>query len=446
MMLGKNHYESLNTFELSNYMRAELVRPARFNCSWMLRCGSIAVMFLLFFSAYLLAADATSGSNNTPEKHTATTQEAGKKGGDAAKGDSTPADASADFKHLLSQWQAALTDMAQVQANRFVTTATEREVLEPQYAALVLKANAMLGPLQSAAEKAFSAGDTNPEIGKLLMTIAVGDVRKDDYAEALRLAKLLIEHKYPDEDVYRIAATSAFVLMDLDDAQKYLEALGDGKIPNEPELQSLAAEIAHYRPLWQREQKLRAAEAKANDLPRVKLQTNKGDMVVELFENEAPNTVANFISLVEKGLYDGTEFHRVLPGFMAQGGDPLSKDPEKNKGNIGKGGPGYTIADEFHSPNRRDHFAGTLSMAHTQAPNSAGSQFFITFAPTPHLDGGYTAFGRVIEGMDVLSKLQRIDPDKELEHPSGQPPDKIVKAEVLRKRDHPYEPKIIEQH
>src|SRR5262249_15222542 len=153
-----------------------------------------------------------------------------------------------------------------------------------------------------------------------------------------------------------------------------------------------------------------------------KLQTTRGDIVVELFENEAPNTVANFISLVTKGLYDGTQFHRVLPGFMAQGGDPLSKDAAANKENIGKGGPGYTIPDEFQSPNHRDHFRGTLSMAHTQQPNSAGSQFFITFAPTPTLNGAYTAFGRVVEGLDVLAKLQRIDPDREHERPSGVQP------------------------
>src|SRR5262249_20728602 len=130
--------------------------------------------------------------------------------------------------------------------------------------------------------------------------------------------------------------------------------------------------------------------AKADDLPRVKLETTQGDITVELFENEAPNTVANFISLVSKGFYDGVQFHRVLPGFMAQTGDPLSKDPVKNAEKIGEGDPGYSIPDECFKPDHREHFRGSLSMAPTGQPNSGGSQFFICFAPPEQLDGKYT--------------------------------------------------------
>jgi cyclophilin family peptidyl-prolyl cis-trans isomerase len=146
---------------------------------------------------------------------------------------------------------------------------------------------------------------------------------------------------------------------------------------------------------------------------------------VLLCENEAPIATANFISLVEKKYYDGLTFHRVLPGFMAQGGDP--------KGD-GSGGPGYTIPDECRQDNHRIHFRGSLSMAKTAAPDTGGSQFFLTFVPTSHLDGKHTVFGRVVEGFDVLAKLQRTEP--------GAPgtPDKIVKATVLSKRPHKYEP------
>jgi cyclophilin family peptidyl-prolyl cis-trans isomerase len=158
----------------------------------------------------------------------------------------------------------------------------------------------------------------------------------------------------------------------------------------------------------------------------VKIETSKGPIVVELFENEASQTIGNFISLIEAKKYDGLSFHRVLPGFMAQGGDPAGD---------GTGGPGYEIYCECHKPEYRRHFRGTLSMAHA-GRDTGGSQFFLTFRPTTHLNGRHTAFGRVIEGMDVLAKLQRIDPQS----PSGAIPDKIVKAEVLRKRDHKYEP------
>jgi cyclophilin family peptidyl-prolyl cis-trans isomerase len=184
--------------------------------------------------------------------------------------------------------------------------------------------------------------------------------------------------------------------------------------------------IDDYRAKWAEEKKIRAAEAKADDLPRVKLETSKGDIVIELFENEAPNTTANFISLVEKGFYDGLKFHRVIPGFMAQGGDPQGD---------GTGGPGYAIACECVRKDYRKHFRGTLSMAHA-GRDTGGSQFFLTFVPTPHLDGKHTAFGRVIDGMEVLSELNRVQP--------GEPgADKIVKATVLRKREHEYQPQTL---
>ncbi|MBN1590174.1 MAG: peptidylprolyl isomerase [Pirellulales bacterium] len=153
------------------------------------------------------------------------------------------------------------------------------------------------------------------------------------------------------------------------------------------------------------------------------MKTSKGDIQLELFENEAPNTTANFISLVEQGYYTGLPFHRVLEGFMAQGGDN------------GRGGPGYTIACECHQPDHREHFQGSLSMAHA-GRDTGSAQFFLTFVPTPHLDGQHTVFGRVIEGMDVLAKLQRRDPSSP--RAASTLPDKILEAKVLRKRPHEY--------
>ena len=173
---------------------------------------------------------------------------------------------------------------------------------------------------------------------------------------------------------------------------------------------------------WAKEKKIREAEAKADDLPRVLLKTSAGDMEIELFENEAPNTVLNFITLVDKGFYNGLKFHRVLPGFMAQGGDP--------KGD-GTGGPGYTIPCECYRPDHRLHFRGTLSMAHA-GRDTGGSQFFLTFVPTKHLDGKHTVFGRVISGFDVLAKLKRRNPEDQTVGAA----DTIIEAKVTRKRQH----------
>lgn len=130
------------------------------------------------------------------------------------------------------------------------------------------------------------------------------------------------------------------------------------------------------------------------------LETTAGKIVVRFFNDKAPGHVKNFKSLVKKGFYNGTYFHRVIPGFMIQGGDPNTKDKDKN--NDGMGGPGYTIKAEF---NDVKHVAGILSMARSADPNSGGSQFFIMDGVSPHLDGQYTAFGQVIKGMDVVKKI-----------------------------------------
>ncbi len=140
---------------------------------------------------------------------------------------------------------------------------------------------------------------------------------------------------------------------------------------------------------------------------RVTLETDKGKIVIVFYPEEAPKTVENFKKLVGKGFYDGTYFHRVIPGFMVQGGDPNTKD--NDRGNDGMGGPGYTINAEF---NKHKHVQGTVSMARSRDPDSAGSQFYICVATAPHLDGKYTAFGKVIEGMDVVDKIVKAPRDR----------------------------------
>lgn len=149
-------------------------------------------------------------------------------------------------------------------------------------------------------------------------------------------------------------------------------------------------------------------------LPQVRMETSKGVMLLELFEDEAPNTVANFIELIEKGFYDGLTFHRVIDDFMVQGGCPQG---------TGTGDPGYRFADECRLPNARKHFKGCLSMANS-GPDTNGSQFFITHKKTDWLDGKHTVFGGVIEGIDVVFEIRKGDI--------------IEKVEVVAKRDHEY--------
>ncbi len=157
------------------------------------------------------------------------------------------------------------------------------------------------------------------------------------------------------------------------------------------------------------------SETKISDgLPQFQIQTDRGNMTIEMFEDDAPNTVANMISLIEKGYYDGLNFPRVIPDFMIQGGCPQG---------TGTGGPGYEFDDECTLERRHDS-AGILSMANA-GPGTNGSQFFITHGPTPHLDGKHTVFGKVIEGLEVVNEIKQEDV--------------MEKVLVLQKRDHVYE-------
>jgi len=145
----------------------------------------------------------------------------------------------------------------------------------------------------------------------------------------------------------------------------------------------------------------------------VNIETNLGKISFKLLPELAPETVRNFEKLSKDGFYDGTLFHRVIPGFMIQGGDPNTKTD--NKGSWGMGGPGYNLKAEFSS---RSHLRGIVSMARSQDPNSAGSQFFIMHADNAGLDNQYTVFGEVIEGMDVVDKIANVkteNPDRPVE-------------------------------
>jgi len=141
-------------------------------------------------------------------------------------------------------------------------------------------------------------------------------------------------------------------------------------------------------------------EVKKMSETKAAIETRFGNIEIRFFPEIAPNHVNNFIELSKKGFYDGTTFHRVIPGFMIQGGDPNSKNPDRTS--HGMGGPGYTIKAEF---NNRPHKRGTLSMARSSNPDSAGSQFFICVADSSFLDKQYTVFGEVISGMEVVDKI-----------------------------------------
>jgi len=154
------------------------------------------------------------------------------------------------------------------------------------------------------------------------------------------------------------------------------------------------------------------------------IETKFGKIELKFFPEVAPNHVNNFLELAKKGFYDGSTFHRVIPGFMIQGGDPNSKNPDKSK--HGMGGPGYTIKAEF---NNKPHKRGTLSMARAQDPDSAGSQFFICVANAAFLDKKYSVFGEVVSGMEVADKIVNVPRDSK-----DNPQERIeIKVQIVEK-------------
>ena len=150
---------------------------------------------------------------------------------------------------------------------------------------------------------------------------------------------------------------------------------------------------------------------------------NSGTFFIEFFPEEAPNTVHNFLELVESGYYDGTVFHRIIPGFMIQGGDPNTKDPDSDRRLWGQGGPGYQINEEF---NTFQHDRGIVSMARGDHKDSAGSQFFIVHKDSPHLDGEYTVFGRLVPGLpNALDHIASLETD------NGNAPLDLLEARII---------------
>ena len=255
---------------------------------------------------------------------------------------------------------------------------------------------------------------------------------ENKYKEAADMADKLLAAGRKHPLILNVGGVSHFAIQDFAKAQEILEAAKEAAGPIFEQLGGRYLEVCpKYIGFWKKEKEIRAREAEAPDdekLPRVLLKTTAGNIELELFENQAPNTVANFVSLVEKKKYDGTVFHRVIPNFMVQGGDPNTLD--NNPRNDGQGGPGYHIECECYRKDTRMHFQGSLSMAHA-GKDTGGSQFFLTHLPTDHLNGKHTVFGRIVKGMEVGAAIQQGD--------------KIVSATVLSKRAHPYVPKVVSE-
>ncbi len=337
----------------------------------------------------------------------------------------------AEWAQLTQQKDAFVAQMKQIETEFQAADEATRQQLIAKAQQLQQSFQQKVSPrMVELAPAVYAQNPADANAGEIVMQIAYGNNR---YDEAAKVSETLLAKDPQHHLALNISGVAHFGTHDFPKAVSRLEEAAALGVLH-PQLGAPFLEPAkQYQKYWEAEQQIRQRESAATgdaQLPQVLFKTSKGDILLELFENEAPNTVANFISLVEDKFYDGTKFHRVIPGFMAQGGDPNTKPGAF--GPPGSGGPGYTIECECYAPNARRHFAGTLSMAHA-GKDSGGSQFFITHLPTPHLDrevrpeSVHTVFGRVMQGMDVVAALEAND--------------EIQSATVVRKRNHEYAPK-----
>jgi hypothetical protein len=283
----------------------------------------------------------------------------------------------AEFNRIDTERSDLISKLAAIKSeNANSSDVGKKSELDKKHKEGVEKVKALEVKLVAAAESAFAeAPNGDPKVTNVLVRALADRVSRDDYESAFSLGKVLMDHKCSEKKVPALAGIAGFCVNEYDLAKPWLnsaEESGDlwnvSQRMNVRMFEQFPEIVDATKADWAKEKKIRESEAKANDMPRVMMKTSAGTIEIELFENEAPNTVMSFITLVDKRFYNGLTFHRVLPAFMAQGGDP--------KGD-GTGGPGYTIPDECFRPDHRLHFRGSLSMAHAAERDTGGSQFFI---------------------------------------------------------------------
>ena len=348
----------------------------------------------------------------------------------------------AEFDRLYGEWTGILEQLRQLRMeyhNAMLAGQGLLEDLDARYGKLVEQAEAMQPGLLKAAEAAYVEDPAIRSYAtQFLVATAYTACFDGAYEESFRLAKLLMDHGFDQKNILGWCGVAAYAAGDFERAEKWLRAAKEANVLARSGMRWEQMGSAALRACpacqkaWKKEEVIREAETKAGQspktwLPRVLLRTTKGEIEVELFENEAPGTVANFVGLVEKGMYDKFAFYRVDP-FGAETGALIARD--KN--------PWFFRLLGCDQPSRA-HFRGSLTTAApVDAQGNGSSQFQILLLPQPSLDGKRTCFGRVVKGIEVVARLQQITPEQF----DSVKPDGILEAKVLRKRDHPYEAKL----
>jgi peptidylprolyl isomerase len=350
----------------------------------------------------------------------------------------------AKYMAAFEAFREAVGKMQQVFLKHQVawTQEGDRARLE-EYSQRLNEAQAQLDAWRKVTADVFTFNPQAAEnLSEMMIEMIERDVDRDIYEGLVPIAQALIDHQADrPTDLLEAIGYVGYANNDHDLAErawnrwKEIQAVPAG-------IELALEKMDEQRVKWKEELARRDADNKRNDNPQVAILTSKGRIVVELFEDEAPQAVASFIFLVEQGFYDRKMFFRVVERFAAQTGCERGD---------GTGNAGYTIRGEMANPNHRNIFRGSMVMLsgvdqETNIPNpdSASSQFLFSMLPQPLFDGQMTVFGRIIEGMPVLGALQRVDFSKEEERKDkSKRADIIVEASVIRKRDHAYVPEIV---
>lgn len=380
-----------------------------------------------------------------------------------------------EYERILAEWKPMVAELSRLRYQYFdvkrkpgedelmiVEDTPQRRELKKEFDSKFAAAEKKHDQLIDAAVLAFAKNpEQNRDIEGFLLYTLQYFMQHSMYEDAMKMSGILLNSKITNPYVIRAAAFSALYTQKYDTVRSLLEKIQKLGIMDEFKLeQSDFRYLPILEQLWEREKQLYLKDEQS-DLPRVVLYTTKGEIEILLYEDQAPNTVANFIWLVEKGFYNRIDFDIVSCERMAHvGGTEQFKRVDNNPNSTrylqpiirGNGTPGYVIPDEFRAfdmetktfpEDARFFWRGTVAMdLMGQMPNSAGCQFFIQFKPDVEKIGRYTPFGRVVRGMDALCRLQQRNPAGAVTLATLPTPDKIIEAKVINKRSHDYKPQI----
>ena len=351
-----------------------------------------------------------------------------------------------EYESAYARFRDAVSNLDQIQYRQQLATdrtlANRNEILNEWMQAISQGNSTLQTWLAKAGDVYASDPDKYQQIGEALVEMLLADVELDRFDPWLAPAKALMRAKRFENDMLSSSAGMVGLAnLDFDFAEECWAPLNQANKLQGPQL-AYYEQLGSLKEKWKREQEIQQRESEKKDNPIVELTTSKGRITVELYEDSAPEAVASFIFLVEKGYYNYKPFFRVEQHVCAQTGC--------EKGD-GTGNAGYRIPGEANRPEHRDHFRGCVSIALGSDKNSGqldvdsgSAQIFFSFVPMPVLDGKYTVFGRIVEGQPSINLFQVLNLAKEEERKdTSKRPDTIFSAKVVRKRDHEYKPNIL---